>query len=82
MSETSDRERAEIRNEERNVRLEKFLLELLTVVRSRARNQPSAVIAGIIERSERTVRNRYQTLDGLDDVLLELERKGIKKSQY
>lgn len=82
MSETTDRERAEIRAEERNARLEKFLLELLTVVRSRARNQPSTVIATLIDRSERTVRNRYGTLDELDDVLTELERKGIKKSQY
>lgn len=82
MSATTDRERAEIRAEEKNARLEKFLLELLAVVRSRARRQPSTAIAALIDRGERTVYRRFGTLNELEGVIEGLERKGIKKSEY
>lgn len=79
MSKTVDQERADIAAEDANLRLEKLLLELLVVVRNRARGQPTSITAEAVGRGERTVRRRYNILE---EMLERISRKGIRKSQW
>lgn len=78
MSKTVDQERADIAAEEENLRLERLLLELLAVVKARARRQPAQSVAAQLSRSPRTITNRQQFLLGLLDTM---KRKGFRRAQ-
>jgi len=73
LSKTVDAERAAEAEYARSLRAEKVLRELLSVVLLKREGMASPVIASRLGRSERTVRNRYETVRQL---LERIERKG------
>lgn len=78
MSKAVDAERAQDAADAESIRLEGFLLELLTVVRARRRDVTQAVVAEQLDRCERTVRQRERMLD---ELLRTMKRKGFRRTQ-
>lgn len=75
MSKAVDEERAREAADAETLRIEAFLLELLTVVRARRRDVTIAVVAQQLDRGVRTVTRRRAELEKL---LETVKRKGFR----